>query len=193
MNSTLSKVFIFVTGAAIGSVVTWKLVKDKYAREAREDIEEIREYYKGKEKDEDEPLTDEDCIITEAEAAYLQRKQEREDYNKLVNEYYTVKETEENTIEMKDKPYIIPPDDYGMFDDYETYTFTYYGDQVLANELDEIIENVDEVVGEANLTTFGMYEDDAIYVRNENLKVDYEILQDDALYHDLFPDLAEGE
>ena len=32
-------VFIFAAGAAIGSVVTWKIVKRKYERRAQEEIE----------------------------------------------------------------------------------------------------------------------------------------------------------
>ena len=32
MNSSIKNLFIFAVGAAIGSTVTWKLVKDKYER-----------------------------------------------------------------------------------------------------------------------------------------------------------------
>ena len=44
----LSKVFIFVAGAAIGSVATWRFVKTKYEQIAEEEIESMREYYDGK-------------------------------------------------------------------------------------------------------------------------------------------------
>ena len=45
MKNLLSKVFIFTAGAAIGSAVTWKLVKTKYEKLALEEVEAVREYY----------------------------------------------------------------------------------------------------------------------------------------------------
>ena len=47
-NTILSNIFMFAAGAAIGTVVTWKLVKTKYEQIANEEIEEIREYYRSK-------------------------------------------------------------------------------------------------------------------------------------------------
>ena len=44
-NSILSKAFIFAVGAAIGSAVTWKLVKTKYEKIADEEIESVKEVY----------------------------------------------------------------------------------------------------------------------------------------------------
>ena len=41
----LIKAFIFTTGAAIGSVVTWKVIKEKYKKIADEEIESVREEY----------------------------------------------------------------------------------------------------------------------------------------------------
>ena len=43
---------------------------------------------------------------------------------------------------------------------------------------DEIIENVEDVIGFESLNHFGEYEDDSVYVRNERLRVDYEVLLD---------------
>lgn len=192
MNNTLSKVFIFVTGAAIGSLVTWKLVKEKYAREAREDIEEIRKYYKDKNKSEEddyEPLTEDDCIITEEEAKRLELQKNKDEYNKIV-ESYTGKKVVD-TIEIQERPFVIEPDEFGLYDDYETVTLTYYADHVLTDEMDEVIKNVDETVGEDSLTHFGEYEDDVVYVRNDQTKTDYEILMDDAIFAELYPELAE--
>lgn len=191
MNNTLSKVFIFVTGAAIGSLVTWKLVKEKYAREAREDIEEIRKYYKDKNKSEEddyEPLTEDDCIITEEEAKRLELQKDKDEYNKIV-ESYTGKKVVD-TIEIQERPFVIEPDEFGLYDDYETVTLTYYADHVLTDEMDEVIKNVDETVGEDSLTHFGEYEDDVVYVRNDQTKTDYEILMDDAIFAELYPELV---
>ena len=41
----LVKAFIFTVGAAIGSVVTWKVIKNKYEQISKEEIESVREEY----------------------------------------------------------------------------------------------------------------------------------------------------
>ena len=45
MGDAMNKIFIFTLGAAVGSVVTWKLVKDKYARIAQEEIDSVKEVF----------------------------------------------------------------------------------------------------------------------------------------------------
>ena len=84
-----------------------------------------------------------------------------------------------------DKPYDISPDEFGEFDDYEKISLTYYKDQILADDGDEPIEDIDEVVGSESLNCFGEYEDDAVFVRNDRLKCDYEILLDHRKYSDV--------
>lgn len=41
----LIKAFMFTTGAALGSVVTWKLVKSKYEQISKEEIDSVKEEY----------------------------------------------------------------------------------------------------------------------------------------------------
>ena len=85
------------------------------------------------------------------------------------------------------KPYVISPDEFGEMEDedYDKVSFTYYADGVLADEYDEIVENIDEIIGEESLTHFGEYEDDSVFVRNDKLKCDYEILLDQRNYSDI--------
>ena len=45
MNKTVIGIISFAAGAAIGSVATWMLVKNKYEQIAQEEIEEVREVY----------------------------------------------------------------------------------------------------------------------------------------------------
>ena len=48
MGDKIVKLLIFGVGAAIGSVVTWKLVKTKYKRIADEEIESVKKIYSYK-------------------------------------------------------------------------------------------------------------------------------------------------
>ena len=45
MNRTISNAFIFVAGAAIGSLATWKFIETKYRRIAQEEIDSVKEAF----------------------------------------------------------------------------------------------------------------------------------------------------
>ena len=45
MNNKITKILLFTLGAAIGSAITWKLVKNKYEKMAITEIDAIRKYY----------------------------------------------------------------------------------------------------------------------------------------------------
>ena len=74
------------------------------------------------------------------------------------------------------KPYVISPDNFGDGEyDYELVSLVYYeGDDTLVKQ-DEVIHNIDDVIGLDSLMHFGDYEDDVVHVRNDRLKTDYEV------------------
>lgn len=80
---------------------------------------------------------------------------------------------------VQSEPYVITPEEFGENEDYNTVSLTYYADHILTYEDDEIVEDVDGLVGEDSLTHFGEYEDDSVFVRNDVCKTDYEILLDE--------------
>lgn len=96
----------------------------------------------------------------------------------LKNEAYVP----EGTEMVENKPYVISPDEFGENEDYDTISLTYYADQVLVDDGGDKIEDVDDVVGMESLTHFGEYEDDSVFVRNDRLRCDYEILMDERTY-----------
>ena len=188
MNSTLKGVFMFITGAAIGSVVTWKLLDKKlsaeYEQRFQEEVKSTKDAFARRagahpeevetDEEEEEQLSD----VDEYEA-----KLKEENYLNYSNAGDV--ETEEEVKEPVDIPYVITPDDFGEFDDYERISLIYYADGVLADDCDELVDDVDEIVGEESLTHFGEYEDDSVFVRNDAKKCDYEILLDQRKYSDV--------
>lgn len=182
MNTKIN-LFMFVMGAIAGSVATWQYVKRKYERIAQEEIDSVKEKFF---KSEAKVCTKENNI----DKLILKEKPDLAECINKIKEYgYGEINTEE--IELKedkmtvDKPYVISPDEFGEFDEYETISLTYYEDQILADDGDELIDDVEEVVGSESLKCFGEYEDDAVFVRNDRLKCDYEILLDHRKYSDV--------
>lgn len=171
---------IFVFGAAMGSVVTWQFAKRKYEQIAEEEINSVKEIFAKKEQNcADVEITVESQPNAEARLEKFEAKPDISTYAGILrNEGYVPEETE--TVE--NKPYVISPDEFGEFEDYDTISLTYYADQILVDDGGNKIEDVDDVVGMESLTHFGEYEDDSVFVRNNGLKCDYEILMDERTY-----------
>ena len=83
---------------------------------------------------------------------------------------------------MKKEPYVIAPYDFGELDGYSQIELTYYLDGILEDDEYHIVTDADKLIGPKALTTFGEYEDDAVFVRNDYLKADFQILKDYRTY-----------
>lgn len=177
----------FAIGAAIGSVATWKFVKDKYEKIAQEEINSVKEVYAKREiakKSENEQEIREKADFAKEKPSLMEYA------SKIAKEegYVNYGEPEKPTDKLPSSdgsPYVIAPEEFGMLDEYDTISITYYADQILADDDDRPIENVEETVGFDSLTHFGEYEDDSVFVRNDRLKVDFEILKDLRKYADV--------
>lgn len=185
MGDNSVKILSFIFGVAVGSAVTYKLLNDKYAKLAHEEINELREFYRNK-------------MAELEEAEYLDYDEEEneedssDDSNDKVNEYEnTVKDLgyskEQPRREIEKHEYeIIEPEEFGDIEGYDIIYLTYYaGDGYLADDHDELVENIEEKVGWENLNQIGKYEEGIIHVRNYTLEVDYEISLDERNYLDV--------
>ena len=167
---------MFVLGAGIGAFTTWYYLRGKYEKIVSDEIESIKEAFGRKTN-----INIEEVAVAPEEQTYkdiVYKSNYAVGYNKAGK---TGKEDAE--VKKKDnRPRIISPDDFGEIDDYERISLTYYSDDVLTDEFDEVIDDADSLVGIEALDTFGMYEDDSVFVRNDTLKCDYEILLDIRTY-----------
>ena len=185
MNKGLVGTLAFVIGAAAGSLVTWKIVKTKYEQLAREEIEEVREYYATKDKE--DMILDLDALsleATERTSVEPAKADGRTEYSSIASLYSTNDEGGEKPVSRRE-PYVISPAEFGEDDNYETITLIYYNDGVLADHDNNRIEDIEACIGYEALNHFGEYEDDSVYVRNDDTMMDYEVLLDESNYADL--------
>lgn len=173
-KNTLSKLFVFLAGAAVGSAVTWKLVETKYKKIAQEEIDSVREVYASSQVETD---TDEEEDIDEDE-------EDLGSYHEYVSGLgYTdqSKKEEDDVVE----PYVISPEEYDEVG-YETVSLYYYEDGVLENAITrEVIKNARYLVGDDFMNHFGEYEPDSVYIRNDDIETDFEILKDGGRYSEV--------
>lgn len=179
---SIKGIFIFVIGVVSGTFVGAQIAKKKYEEIANEEIEEIRAYYKEREKEVKEI---EEPNAVEAPEEKSIEVEERKQYNNIIKRgnYMAVDEEEQNNV--CDEAYPIDPSEFGNDGKNATETLTYFADGVLVNEVDEVIEDPDLVVGRHHIDIFNEFPDaTCVYVRNDLDGTDYEILKDDWCWSD---------
>lgn len=175
-------IFIFVLGVVSGTFVGAQIAKKKYEEIANEEIEEIRAYYKEREKEVKEI---EEPNAVEAPEEKSIEVEERKQYDNIIKRgnYMAVDEEEQNNV--CDEAYPIDPSEFGNDGKNATETLTYFADGVLVNEVDEVVEDPDLVVGRHHIDIFNEFPDaTCVYVRNDLDGTDYEILKDDWCWSD---------
>lgn len=199
MNTRLINAFVFAAGAAIGSVVTWKIMKTKYAQTIEEEINKQVESVKEAYLDAYSTIKGELKEVREAVDQEPEKVQENI-FNIDINQYRSLLTDEEYNdytkteggAEMTKKPYVIPPEEYGEKLGYDMASLQYYADGVLVDEAYDQYEGaeIDRLVGLESLKHFGDYPEDpdTVYVRNEEKETDYEITLVEDRYEDLSND-----
>ena len=181
----------FLTGVAVGVASTWKFAKKKYEQIAQEEIDSVKEVFRRL-RGESEIKTTEEPEVELADENEDDRTNDHVDiceYRKVINDnsYDNDQNYEEGAPINMDRPYVIAPDEFGERAGYERFSFTYYSDGTLTDECDEPIspEDVEKLIGKESLTHFGEYEDDSVFVRNDDIESDFEILLDLRKYSDV--------
>jgi hypothetical protein len=194
-------------GSAAGYFIALKILDKKYQDQLQQEVESTKKFY-AKLYKKDEFQTPESTIkeiapgAAEAAAALLNYKgisdaafevvdEKREFAQQVLHNIFAEKTTEEISDKEKrnrteEAPYILSKDEFMESDsDYTQSTVTYFGgDKVLVDSREDIIEDVDMTVGEGNLERFGHGSGDpnVLYVRNDRLEIEFEILLSQGKY-----------
>lgn len=177
----------FILGAVGGIFGGYYYSKNKYLEMAEKEIASVKKVYEKhfnqKENNKEVPSSKKPII------APLTETTDQDNYKKYAGMYKdtdgspkigTVHSSIPSNKQPKSPvkvPYIITPEEY-RDSDYESETLIWYSDKILADADGNVIHNINEVVGPEALSTFGRYLDDTVYVRDDNKKLDYEIIWD---------------
>ena len=189
---------IFAAGLAVGAVAGAVIVKNKVLADAKAEVEEVRKYYREsrgvveevEEKEEVKEVEEKEEVKEVEKKEYelkdIQVKDEPKtgltNYSQITKMYMS---KDEFQTPMYDDPFVIDPSEFGENPEYDTETLTYFADGVLVDDVDDVIEEPDIVVGLENLKIFEEFGATTVYVRNDIYKTDYEIIRDDWNYSDL--------
>ena len=205
-RNMLAKAFIFVAGATIGSVVTCKVLKNKYEQITQEEIKSVKEEYSRLSKlmrmeidachrvtedhTEDEVTDNDDSIDNNYD--FSEPENNQVEYHKLTSKYRGTPDESENNEEgdgIRDDdlpfingPYVISPDEFASSPPgYSACPIDYYKDGILADGWGVKL-NIEETIGEDAINHFGDYVDDVVHIRNERTQIDYEVTRDPRTY-----------
>jgi hypothetical protein len=197
-----------ITGGAVGWFASRARYKRKYEKASQEEIAEMRTFFRDQQKATEARLK---APLTEV-VEYLGYKKTEDQPSPTEPEQHEVAKSIENAEEERDhdhnvfdtssdhtwdyatetklraanpgRPFVIHLDEYGEAG-FNTVCYTYYvDDDILADERDEVVDNVAELVGLENLNRFGHGTDNVniLLVRNEALEVDIEIAKANGNY-----------
>lgn len=180
-GKTIKNLLIFVAGASIGVAATWQFFKAKYEQIANEEIASVKDVYNKRIHEANISDTKPEVVEDKNDIQTNKESEDINEYKKLASVYKN-DEKEKGGEAMANEPYVIKPEEFGD-SDYDLVSLNYYADKVLVDEDDNPIEDIDYLVGEDSLKHFGEYEDDSVFVRNDNLKTDFEILLVEEKYY----------
>lgn len=180
----MNKPLIFVGGLLAGTITGFFIgkifYKKKYEYLANEEIESVREAYQNDVSADDTPFD-----ISPSKNENLSNIKS---YGEIINEYSSKKEMPP-VEEAMTKSYIISPDRFGEECDshgneYALITLLCYKDGIITYEdSNDICTNAYEILGCDPMDHFGEYEEYTVYIRNDELCIDYEILFEPNYYN----------
>ena len=195
MNRKLINTLLFATGAAVGSLVTWKIVKTRYDQILQEEIDSFKEIYTQCMR-ESSIGGSWHCDNSDMEDEEVFDDVDMTGYHTLANRYKNSgekaetdrKEEGDDEVPYINGPYVIEPEDFadGKYD-HDCYCINYYSDGVLADDWGVELD-IEETIGLDALEHFGDHEEDVVHVRNERLRADYEVTKDPRKYTDVVAD-----
>ena len=177
----------------IGGFLTWDFFKTKYEKIADEEIASVKETFEHREPRPDKNYKVEEALKGNDEyinvsPGVAERIIQIIDSNGYRNYSNTAIETDKKggTADMELKqPYVITPEQYEDNVDYTKVSLTWYSDEVLEDDWGNVLDP-DDVIGSDALKTFGQYEKDSVFVRDDDEQIDYEVLLDTRSYKETY-------
>lgn len=169
----------FAIGGISGFLFANHVLKEKYDKIVEEEVESIKASFRKYQIDQEAEKESEE----EIEAI-------KQEYEELVDNlgYGTISE---DTVEESPEPnenevhhMIISEDQFGKIEDYETITLLLLQDGVMVDDdYDRMSdEEIQWAIGDVDLKAFAKSDAETMYIRNNRIKVYYEIVKDDQTY-----------
>lgn len=197
-------IFALLAAFGLGGAVGYFVTKQVMEKQTQEDIEDVKEYYREKYESGKYPKrdkaeykkiaekyakptihslvqksVDEDETVEEHDGEGLYYDSEEEEEEDILEEELSLEAQEERNEELNaeeaDGPYLIDYETFGKQSDiYDKIDLYYYRfDDTICDSKDKVIDSPEDILGWDYLNA--LFTATTVFVRNEQLKTDYEI------------------
>lgn len=172
----MNKGFIFlgticgaIIGAAVSYFITTNRCRTNIANELEEEYAEAKAAFERKyEKRMGEPVI----------------KKDIEEYKDLVSNYESpIEDSDDISDNVAANIVAITLDEFGTRDDYEQRILYCYDDGIIVDEREYVVDNNDQI-GDIDPRDYFDDENESMYIRNDGLKIDFEIIHIEREYND---------
>lgn len=182
MKRTIITSLAFLGGIGLGFCVGTYTTDKRLRTMMDEEVKAVEEYYEKKLNEESKQVVVETIPVKPSDDQLKEVVDDILEKHSYTNYSKLQEEADNELIEIE----IISPEEYGEDLEYDCVEgLTYYSDGYLADEYDEVVENITELIGSEALYSFGQYEDDAVHVKNNELKKYYQIIKSDEKYSNI--------
>lgn len=193
MNKGFVAFLAFSCGGVIGFITGKKMLEQHYNQVVQEEIDSVKQAFRRQmqavtSKEKEQQSDEKTGKPAERKLNDSTIRAMKKDYRKYYPESKPAPESENEEPEEEDvsKPHVITPAEFDTITGYEAISLTYYADGTVADDDDNPMsdEDIEETIGRESLNHFGEYERDSVFVRNDDMRTDYEILLDSRRYED---------
>lgn len=111
-----------------------------------------------------------------------------EEYEKTTSVYITESSNEDDINKVSYLPYVISRDSYeNEYRHFNKESLVYFEkDKILVDDRDDIIDNIEMILGSEALSSFGegSEDNDIVYVRNMRIQCDFEVVREHMSYRE---------
>ena len=173
--SKLEALLIFVVGASLGSLLTWRWLKHSYQEQFDQYEDEVQNLRKALTKSLDNEIS---------KSVQEMVQQEKKAQEPIRHSFGAGVDEPKKKVDLKGKIKVIDPNDFGSIEEYARISMTLWADGVLTDDTNDVIDDISDSIGEDALNSIGLYEEDSVHVRNDYRKAYYEVLKDCRTYEE---------
>lgn len=187
-------IVMFILGTVIGAAITAIYYNNREAELLEQEAEfckNLANKYVSYDVEPPEGFIKADGrVMNKEEDKVVFMNQQKRVYTHLARPYSTVKEYAESRCEDgRTEPYVISFEQFCEENDkYDKITLTYFAeDDTLSDEDEEIFQDTKAILGDDWTSSFGegSEDPDVVYVRNNKLQIDYEIVRNHGSYSEI--------
>ena len=183
----VATVTAYILGIGTGILIIREQMERKYRKNAQEEIDSVKAAFSKKKESATSPK-EQTPTTQEMPSTMTQSPVETTRLDSSTLYEQVIADSRHRAAENPglEAPYIIELADFVLDEDYSKVTYTYYADGVLVDDNREVVEPTDDIFKSDFTRHFGEYDaGDCVYVRNDEIRCDYEIVQDEERYSDI--------